>query len=342
MTEDPPASTDPVALYERAESYITGLIMGPPSPAPGSTPQEIRQRAVDRLKRLEAFLAFLGDPHLAYGTIHIAGTSGKGSTTALVASILKAAGYRTGSHVSPYLQVSTEKLLIDGEPASAERYAELVDWMRLAVEEWESRGNPRPTYGEMWVAMTFVYFSQENVDIAVVEVGAGGRFDLTNVVRPQVAAITSIGFDHTVTLGPTLADIAWHKAGILKPNTAAVTTVTDPDALPVIEREAEETGVDLQVIKDGRDFGDVHTGRNGTSFTDVNSGRTFSVALSGSFQASNAALAIAIARALPGATISDDDIAAGLAAARFPGRMEVVQESPPVILDGAHNPEKMR
>ena len=335
------ADPSPIDLYRKAEEYITGLIMGPPSPAPGSTPEEIRQRAIDRIGRLEAFLEYLGNPHLKYPTIHIGGTSGKGSTTSLVASILTASGYRTGSHVSPYLQVSTEKLLINGQPASAARYYDLVQSMQRAIAEWEQLGHPTPTYGEVWVAMTFLYFAQEEVDIAVIEVGAGGRFDLTNVVRPDVAAVTSVGFDHTVTLGNTLPEIAWHKAGILKPGAAAVTGVNEPEALQVIEEEAQLVGTDLQVIRAGEHYRDVTTDASGTSFLDVTSGTRFQVSLVGTFQAANAALAVAIARALKSERITDDTIAAGLKATRFPGRLEVVQNETLVILDGAHNPDKI-
>ncbi len=328
-------------LYQKAEQYVTGLIMGPPTPAPGSTPEEIRARAVERLTRLRAFLEHLGNPHLQYKTIHIGGTSGKGSTTSLVASILTAAGYRTGSHTSPYLQVATEKLQIDGAIASADRYARLVETMADAVERWEALGHPRPTYGEFWVAMTFLYFAEEAVDIAVIEVGAGGRFDLTNVIQPAVAAITSIGYDHTVTLGETLPEIAWHKAGILKRGAAAVTGVTSDEALPVIQEEATIVGADLQRVRPGVTFRDVETDREGTTFLDVPSGRRMRVNLSGTFQAANGALAAAIVRAFEDERITDDAIATGLASTRFPGRLEIVQESPLVILDGAHNPEKI-
>lgn len=345
MTADTPDSEQidgrAADLYQTAERYVTGLINGPPSPAPGSTPQDIRQRALDRIARLRAFLDFLGNPHLQYRTVHIGGTSGKGSTTSLVASILDASGYRTGSHFSPYLQVATEKLQINGNIASAARYARLIQTMSEAVERWEALGHPRPTYGEFWVAMTFLYFAEEKVDIGVIEVGAGGRFDLTNVVEPEVAAVTSVGYDHVVTLGPTLADIAWHKAGIIKSGAAAVTGVTNPEALSVIQAEADKLGVALEVVRPGASFKDVATSRDGTSFLDPVSGRRFETRLSGQFQAANAALAMAAARALTDPRITDDTIAAGLAAARFPGRMEIVQESPLVILDGAHNPDKI-
>lgn len=338
-TPDSPATA--VELYQAAEDYVHGLITGPPSPAPDTPPEVIRQRALDRLDRLRAFLAFLGNPHEQYRTIHIGGTSGKGSTTALTASILTEAGYRTGNHVSPYLQVATEKLQVDGEIASAARYHELVETMRKRVEQWVALGNPQPTYGEFWIAMTFRYFAEEQVDYAVIEVGAGGRFDLTNVIQPDVAAITSVGYDHTVSLGSTLPEIAWHKAGILKSGAAGITAVNEPESLSVIEDEARSLNVNLVRIAEGESFSDVQTDYAGTSFLDRKSGRTFHTGLVGTFQGANGATAAAVARALPNGPIDDDTIAAGLAKAGFPGRMEVVQQSPLVMLDGAHNPQKI-
>jgi len=327
--------------YRHAERYVNGLIMGPPSPPAGTPPQEIRARAIARLERLRAFLTFLGNPQRQYRTIHIAGTSGKGSTSTLTASIMTASGFRTGTHVSPYLQVATEKLQIDGQIVSAERYDRLVDDMRQDIERWVASGHERPNYGEVWVAMTYRYFAEEQVDVAVIEVGAGGRFDVTNVIEPDVAAITSIGYDHTVTLGSTLAEIAWHKAGIIKPGSIAVTAVNEPEALPVIEAEANEQGVELRRVTQGASFTNVESSEQGTSFVDVASGTRFCVRLPGTFQAANAATAIAIARAFDASRVTDDVIARGLEAARFPGRMEVVQHEPLVLLDGAHNPEKV-
>ncbi len=255
-----------VAAYQRAERYVNGLIFGPPSPPPGTPPEEIRARAVARLTRLRAFLAFLGNPQRAYRTIHITGTSGKGSTTTFAASILTAAGYRVGTHVSPYLQVATEKLQIDGLLIPPVRYERLVDDMRRSVEEWVASGRERPNYGEFWVAMTLRYFAEERVDVAVVEVGAGGRFDVTNVIEPDVVAITSVGLDHTVTLGSTLPEIAWHKAGIIKPGSVAVTAVTSAEALPVIEEESRKSGAGLVVVREGAQYRDVVADADGTSF----------------------------------------------------------------------------
>lgn len=331
---------DPERLYATAEGYVNGLISGPPSPAPGTPPDEIRRRAVARLERLRAFLAFLGDPQRRYHTIHVTGTSGKGSTSVMTAAILRAAGYRVGCHVSPYLQVATEKLQINGELVSAARYARLVDTMRARAEAWTAAGHEQPTYGEFWVAMTFQFFAEEHVDVAVIEVGAGGRFDLTNVIEADVAAITSVGLDHVATLGATIPEIAWHKAGIIKPGAAAVTAVSDVLALPVIEAEARAAGAPFTRVIAGESYRDVQADEQGASFVDTRSGERLRVALPGSFQAVNAALAVAICRAFDPA-ISVGALAAGLAAARFPGRMEIVQRAPLVLLDGAHNPDKI-
>lgn len=327
--------------YEEAERIVYGLISGPPSPAEGTPRTEIRRRAVERLDRLRAFLTFIGNPQQQFKSIHVGGTSGKGSTSAMIASILTEAGYRSGLHVSPYLQVATEKLIVDGRIASARRYHELVTSLNEAADRWTELGHDRPTYGEFWVAMTFMYFAEEAVDYAVIEVGAGGRFDLTNVIQPQVAAITSVGFDHIVTLGPEITDIAWHKAGIIKPGIKAVTAVADPEPLEIIRQEAAEVGADLLEVHAGGAYRAVQTRASGTSFTDGVTSTQFDTSLPGTFQAANAALALAAARALPDADIPERALRDGLLHARFPGRMEVVQDAPAVMLDGAHNPQKI-
>ncbi|MEZ4522559.1 MAG: folylpolyglutamate synthase/dihydrofolate synthase family protein [Thermomicrobiales bacterium] len=328
-------------LYQDAEQYILSLITGPPSPDPETPPETIRQRAVERLDQTRAFLDHLGNPQNAYRSIHIGGTSGKGSTATFIASILTSAGFRTGLHVSPYLQVATEKLVVDNRLASATRYRDLVQNIAEKAEAWESAGNPPLTYGEFWVALTFYYFAEENVDVGVIEVGAGGRFDLTNVIEPEVVAITSIGLDHVVTLGDTVEEIAWHKAGIIKPGVRAITAVGEAGPLAVIQAEATEVGADLIRVEPGKDFRLESTSAKGTRFVDNLSGKTFQVALPGQFQAANAATAIAVTRAFDAEAATNDAIETGLAAARFPGRMEVVQSEPLVMLDGAHNPQKI-
>jgi dihydrofolate synthase/folylpolyglutamate synthase len=333
-----------LSKYQWASRYINGLIQGPPSPKPGATPEEIRARAIARVERLRRFLEFIGNPQQRYHSVHVGGTSGKGSTSALIAGILHAAGYHTGLHVSPYLQVETEKLQIDGRLMPGDRFADHVSELDREVKRWVGQGGAPLTYGEFWVALTFLSFAREDLDWAVIEVGAGGRFDLTNVLLPDVSVITSIGLDHVRTLGGTIPEIAWHKAGIIKPGRPAVTSVRKPDALEVIEREALETNSPLVRVVEGRDFEVRSTGADGTHVFDRVSGMIFTTTLPGHFQGYNVAAAAATARAISDSLphpISDEEIARGIAATRFPGRMEIVQHEPLVVLDGAHNPEKM-
>lgn len=330
--------------YHWAAGFINGLIQAPPTPAPGTPMEEVRARARARMERLRAFLSVLGNPQERYRIAHIGGTSGKGSTAAMLAGILHAAGYHTGLHISPYLQAETEKLQINGRLIAGDRFADYVEHVAAAMEEWTRSGGQRLTYGEFWLALVLWAFAQERVEFAVIEVGAGGRFDLTNVVRSEVAVITSVGIDHVATLGHTIPEIAWHKAGIIKPGRPAITTVDDPAALDVIRHEAEEQGAPLTHLVPERDFRVLSSDATGTQVLDIASGTVFHVPMPGEFQGANAAAAIAAARALgdlPRGPIDNAAIAAGLAATRFPGRMEVVQERPRVVLDGAHNPAKM-
>ena len=282
-----------LAKYHWASRYISELIQGPPSPRPSASPEEIRARALARLDRLRQFLAFVGNPQQQYRSVHVGGTSGKGSTSALIASLLHAGGFHVGLHVSPYLQVETEKLQIDGRLLPAERFAEHVGALDGEIKRWVAQGGPPLTYGEFWVALTFFSFAREALDWAVIEVGAGGRFDLTNVLLSDVAVITSIGLDHMRSLGGTIPEIAWHKAGIIKPGRPAVTTVTKPDALEVIAREATETGSKLTHVLEGREFDVLSTGADGTRVLDRESGVTFATVLPGHFQGANVAAAVA-------------------------------------------------
>jgi dihydrofolate synthase/folylpolyglutamate synthase len=267
-----------------------------------------RQRAEYRLDRLREMLAALGDPLSATPIVHVAGTSGKGSTATAIASILTAAGYRTGLHTSPYLQVATEKLQIDRELIAGNAFAKHVD---ATLDQLEQAGF-QPSYGQLWMAMVLSWFEQEMVDVAVIEVGAGGRFDLSNVVHPMVSVITEIGYDHTDTLGHTIEEIAWHKAGIIEPSTPVVAAVSDRTALQVIAGEAHTQGADLHRI----------------------------VPTPGDFRRTNEATARLTVELL-GFDVDSADIAEGLAHSRLPGRTEVVQEQPLVLLDGAHNSQKI-
>lgn len=334
--------TSTIERYHEAVARLDALIEA--APAQADTGREaIQRRATFRMDRLRRFLARLGDPHQGYPIVHVGGTSGKGSTSTTIAAILSAAGYRTGLHTSPYLQTPAEKLQLDGQLVAPIQFIALVDEIMDAHDRWRAAGEETLTYGEAWFALTALFFTRNAVDVAVLEVGAGGRFDLTNIVDPVLSVITSVGIDHTNTLGETIEDIAWHKAGIIKPGLPALTAVTSPAALPIIEQEATSVDAPLQRIDLDAAIGDVETGRPGTSWTATSTGERFRSGLAGSFQARNGALAVAASRQLGplGLPVPDTAIHRGLARARIPGRAEFIGDAVPVLLDGAHNPDKV-
>lgn len=313
-----------LADYRAAEARTLALI--DPARHADASPAAMRGRARGRFDRFRRFMAYLGDPQRQLRVVHVTGTSGKGSTCAMIAAILAASGYRVGTHTSPYLQVATEKLqigdrLLDGSAFRADVEATLdagKRWRRAAGE------TERLTYGECWMALTFRRLLAERVDVAVIEVGAGGRYDLSNVVTPLACAITTVGADHLATLGPTLHDVAWHKAGIIKPGAVAATGVSDPNLLAIIRDEAQAAGSPLLLAAE-------------TALPAVQLG------MDGAFQPANARMAVTVARALAtrGWGIPDEAIERGLAAARLPGRWETMPASRPrVVVDGAHNPDK--
>ncbi len=346
-----PASVEePVAPYDAAVDRLNGLIQ------PADAPRDrragaIRRRAVRRLERLRRFLAYLGDPQDAYPVVHVAGTSGKGSTSAAIAGILGAGGYRVGLHTSPYLQVATEKLQLDGDLIAGGAFAELVDDLLDAAARWtRHEGEPDlPSYGDVWTALTTSWFARERVEVAVIEVGAGGRFDPTNVVHPAVAVVTTIGLDHTATLGETIGEIAWHKAGIVKGGAPVVTGVSEAAALAPIVAEAAASGAPLVKVAQGRTFEVVETLPGGTRWRELTEGHgrgsIYETGLAGGIQALNAALAVATVRQMGncGFAVGESAAREGLRQARLPGRFEMMPEENPnrIVLDGAHNPQKV-
>lgn len=309
-----------------------------------------------RLARLGGFLAFAGHPERRYPSVHVTGTSGKGSVTSMLAAILTGSGLRTGHHISPYLQIPNEKLMVDQRPIAPSAFSRLIRKFREIHTAWGESESParQLRYGEAWVALTFLYLAQEQVEWAVMEAGAGGRFDATNLIPSQMALITNVDYDHVKTLGPTLEDIAWHKAGIIKAGAFALTTEQRPGSLAVIEAEAKSQNARLFVLE-GVDnpsqrptFGyTIRTMDPSGLLLDVRGPyHTYSgvrVGMTGQFQAANAALAIAgadVLRAEYNLPISSSTLDAALAHFSFVGRMEVVQQRPLVMLDGAHNPHK--
>ena len=328
--------------FREATARLDGLIEATPTPTDSSR-EAVTRRATTRMGRLVRFLDRLGNPQQSYPIVHVGGTSGKGSTSTMIAAMLTAAGLTTGLHTSPYLQSPSEKLQSNGDLISPGMYVDLVDQLLGVHDAWLADGEDSLTYGEAWVALTLLYFRETGADVAVLEVGAGGRFDLTNIVTPVVSVITSVGIDHTATLGSTIPDIAWHKAGIIKPGIPAVTGVTDAAALAVVKAGAAEVGAPLVIVSPGESVRDVRTDRQGTTWIDGTTGLEHHTALRGEFQARNGAVALATIQALreQGYFISDEAVARGLQTARIPGRMELIDDRVPVLLDGAHNAEKV-
>lgn len=337
--------------YHRAVSATDRLIERDTTPHDKS-PAEIRARATMRLERMGRFLDMLGQPQRRVPVIHVTGTSGKGSTSTAIAQILLAAGLSVGLHTSPYLQTASEKIQFDGQQIAPAAFADLVDVILGAHDQWRAAGNDALTYGEIWTAMHAVAFAEARVDVAVIEVGAGGRFDLTNTVQPVVSVITSVGIDHIVTLGNTIEEIAWHKAGIIKPGAPVITAVTDPRALPAITTEATRHNVSIIQIEEGDTWersGDA-TITNGWRELGADGAGSVFPAPPGGYQPGNAAVAVAAVRAFAaarGMTVGDDVIEDGLAHTRIPGRFERIppaltgEDGPAILLDGAHNPQKV-
>ena len=292
----------------------------------------------------------LGRPDRAYPAAHIAGTNGKGSTSAFLESILRRAGFRTGLYTSPHLERINERIRVNGEEISDTAFAETFTRIQALNEELLAAGKLRahPTYFECVTAMAFEYFARERVEFAVFEVGLGGRLDATNILTPVVSIITRVDFDHENFLGHSLAEIAAEKAGILKRGVPVILAEQRPEALEVIRARAKELG--CPVIETGTAFGiETEWVENGCSRARVResaTGWSFELAprLPGKFQLQNSLNAVAAARYLQqrGYGISDDAIAQGIAGACWPGRLEKLQSNPDVYLDGAHNPSAAR
>ena len=291
-------------------------------------------RADFHLERMFALMDALGNPQNAYPIIHVAGTKGKGSTSALAAAALRAAGYRTGLYTSPHLQDYAERIQVDGQPVSHARLVELVEEIKPAVAKI-----PQLTTFEITTAIGFLYFAYQKVDAAVIEVGLGGRLDATNVVTPRVAVITSLSYDHMAVLGNTLAAIAGEKAGIIKEGVPVVSSPQKDEALLVLERVAKERHAPLTLV--GRDVfyaaGEHSLDRQALQvWTNGRKPVRLTLPLLGAHQVVNAATAYAALEA-GGLDVSAQEIRQGFAAVSWPCRFEIVRLEPPVILDSAHN-----
>ena len=293
-----------------------------------------------KLERMWRLCSLLGDPQKDVRSIHVAGTKGKGSTSAIIHSILKNSGFKTGLYTSPHLSSFRERIRIDDELIAEDDVGGILDTIKKAVD---GMGDDKPSFFEIYTALAFLYFKREGVDFAVYEVGLGGRLDATNVIDPLVCAITPISYEHTNILGDTLAGIAHEKAGIIKENSICVSAPQEKEALGVIENVCREKGVGLVLV--GRDIKFKETkASDEEEVFEVSSlfGKhdNLHMKLLGAHQVVNSAVAIGAVEALrlSGASVGKDAIKRGIESVRWPGRLEVVRKrSPRVVLDGAQN-----
>jgi dihydrofolate synthase / folylpolyglutamate synthase len=295
-----------------------------------------------RLARVEELLDQIGAPHRTYPSLHIAGTKGKGSTTAMADAILRAAGYRTGMYTSPHLHTFRERIRLQGEPISEEALATLATEILPVLEH-----RPLVSVFELITALAMWHFAREQVDIGVFEVGMGGRLDATNVIQPLVSMITSISIDHVGILGSTLAEIAAEKAGIIKSGIPVVSAPQRAPALKVIRDTAERLDAPLTLAQSDWRWRSLGLARGGQRLAIYRRGNArrpehpdLWLPLLGEFQLENACVAVAGMETLRerGLAISDEAIRNGLAQVQWQGRMQVLGRDPLVVVDGAHNP----
>jgi len=307
------------------------------------------------LENITRIMSAFHDPHRALPFVHVAGTNGKGSTSAIIASVLQASGFRTGLFTSPHLVSFTERIRIDGKEVSEDDVITLAGEVRDVVSGLE---NLSPTFFEVVTAMAMLYFSRSKADIAVMEVGMGGRLDATNIITPEASVVTAISCDHMEFLGSSLADIAREKAGIIKKGIPVAVSGQEAEALHVLEDRASQQ--EAQLFLYGRDFTSTlkKSDVSGILF-DYHSEegldiRNLSLPLPGEHQMRNASVALKAVELIKGrglipkskgtiatlhkSPITDSSILEGIRSVRWPGRLEFIHDKPPVAIDGAHNP----
>jgi dihydrofolate synthase / folylpolyglutamate synthase len=305
------------------------------------------------LENISALAEALGNPHLAIPCVHIAGTNGKGSTAAMLESILRAAGWRTGLYTSPHLETINERLRIDGENISDDDFAVAWTTVHAAIELLLAAGKlaAHPTFFECITAMAFLAFQSSSVQCAIYEVGLGGRFDATNIVLPQVAVVTAIDFDHENYLGHSIDLIAAEKAGIIKPHVPVVSASQRPEARAVIASQAAKMNAPLVEIDavfrlEGlQNSAGLYRATAVSVETTKKSSLHLAPPLPGAFQIRNALSAATAATLLAQKGFAAIDAAAiesGIANARWPGRLERLSEHPALYVDGTHNPSGAR
>ncbi len=292
------------------------------------------------LESITTLMGLMGNPQKKLKFVHVAGTNGKGSTSAFISHILINSGYKTGIYTSPYIQRFTERIKVDNEEITSESLAEIVTFVKSKIDIMLKMGLPHPTEFEIITAVAFEYYYREKCDIVVLEVGLGGRYDSTNVIdTPEVAVITTISLDHTDRLGETLSEIAYQKAGIIKQNCPVIIYEQEPEVQKVLEEVCTEMNANLHTVSfeslNLREFG-----IEGQLF-DYKEYNNLQIRLLGDHQLRNAAVAINTCELLinKGYKIEDTNIRNGLKNTTWPGRLEIINSDPMILIDGAHNLE---
>jgi dihydrofolate synthase/folylpolyglutamate synthase len=326
-----------IRSYQDAIDYIYSFIN------PGRRPASSAIEAQRNVDRMAALLDAVGHPQASLPAVLVAGTKGKGSVCAMVEAIARAAGLRTGLWTSPHLSSYRERIQIDRQPISQIELVDLVNRLAPQIDRFAAGEWGRPSTFDVGFALALVYFATHKVQLAVIEVGMGGRYDSTNAITPLVSGITSISHDHVHVLGSTLIEIAGNKAGIIKPGVPTVTIPHTASVAEVIETEAAHTAAPLYIASHSR-LTLVEAPHGGDWPASMPLPVRAQSALGGSFQRENASIAIGIALLLRGCglPLSDPVIAAGLAAVRWPGRFELVPGEPSILIDGAHNGDSAR
>ena len=337
---DSPATTATRSSYDEALARVMGLANFERSlQSPG--------HSSFHLERMGLLMERLGNPHLAVPAIHVAGTKGKGSTAAMITSMLTAQGYTVGLYTSPHLHRTVERIRVGLEPIAPDDFAALVEDMWPTVEAVGTGPYSEITFFEMLTAMAFVWFARQRADFQVVEVGLGGRLDATNVVAPEVCAITHISLDHVRTLGDTIELIAGEKAGIIKRGVPVVVAPQSAEALGVFRQVAAERGAPLIDVASRKTWRRLGSDLSGQRFDLYGHGgvRTVRTPLLGFHQMENAATAVTVVETLAdrGVAISDDAVSRGLETVDWPARMQTFsRDGRLVVADGAHNAHSAR
>jgi dihydrofolate synthase/folylpolyglutamate synthase len=318
-------------MNEITEHALTAKIAGVSIPS--------RLGVKSTLGPITTLMERLGHPELKFPSVHVGGTSGKGSTATFLANILAEAGYRVGLFTKPHLSSVRERFVINGRPISAAEMLELINRIGSHAAE-------KPTWFELMTALAFQYFYERQVDLGVIEVGLGGTYDATNVLRTELSVLTNVGLDHIEILGDTVEKIAADKVGIIKPGKPVVSGVTQPSVIEIVEQQCQRKRAELKLL--GRDFTytNMASSTSGSQFDFTISSKPLqglSLSMLGWHQVINATVATAAVLTLreTGYQVTETAIRNGLSQTRTPGRMEIIGSCPILLLDGAHSPPKM-